>query len=415
MLVLDISFVSQSIGIFSHKLPSLKLLCKCSSAAHLGLFRNQHQDASSSSSFPSESYDIVINGGGIVGFSFLTALKTSRFLSKKRILLIEQQSPPKHANVDIDLQDSSKDRIFSNRVSAITNASRQFFKQLDIWSSLEPHSKTVNGMYVWADYYRNSIDFSSSSGETVCHIVENNRILNALHDQLNNNTPESLKVSYGQSVTDIEQRFVNDTLDILLKVKSNNSEEESKTIRTKLLIGCDGFKSLVRTKSTLPYFEHDLQQMGIVGTLQVDSPYKGNNIAFQRFVNSNSAVIALLPLDESHSSLVLAVQKKDYPSWMQLSEDDFIGKLNDELHREPTNLNPIERLTSTIIPSSLGKTSGSSQPPIIKSIVPGSRAAFPLGFGTTIPFLVGSIQSKTPLIQAITKRDNRVNTAIIGM
>nr|XP_027198049.1 uncharacterized protein LOC113792336 isoform X1 [Dermatophagoides pteronyssinus] len=294
-----------------------------------------------------EAYDIVINGGGIVGFSMFAAIKSSPFLSAKRVLLIEQQSQPQPSSSAMQ-----ENRKFSNRVSAITLSSKQFFEQLKIWNSLLPYAKPVHAMYVWSNHYQNGINFGHDSPyeDEMCYILENTRMLQALHDQIESNSNPLQKISYKTSVVDINQDVdVRDSQATTIKLKIvdlEDTEQQQKSIQTRLLIGCDGYKSIVRSKSTLPYFEADLDQMGIVGTLEVETLNKDNSIAFQRFV-SDQLVIALLPLDECHSSLVLSVPKQSVQDWMKLSDQEFVSRLNNEIIREPKIQNPLDKLAST--------------------------------------------------------------------
>ena len=100
---------------------------------------------------------------------------------------------------------------------------------------------------------------------------------------------------------------------------------------------------------------------------------------------------------------------------MDLNDDEFVAQLNHTIIRETKVKSQLDKLASTFNLSGEGRNPMQSKhPPTIRSVVPGSRAAFPFAFGTTVPFLVGTIQSKVPLLQALTKRDNMVNTAIIG-
>ncbi|OTF69553.1 hypothetical protein BLA29_007208 [Euroglyphus maynei] len=251
----------------------------------------------------------------------------------------------------------------------------------------------------------------------MCYILENNRMLKALHDQIESNPNSLQQISYKTSVVDINQDVdVRDSQATTIKLKIVNLEDieqREKTIQTRLLIGCDGYKSIVRSKSTLPYFAAELDQMGIVGTLEVEPFNSDNGIAFQRFV-SDQLVIALLPLDECHSSLVLSVPKQSVQDWMKLSDQEFVSRLNNELIREPKIQSPLDKLASTFNVRQLYGNTQIRSPPTIRSVAAGSRAAFPLGFGTTIPFMVGTIQAKVPLLQALVNKDKRVNTAIIG-
>lgn len=53
-------------------------------------------------------------------------------------------------------------------------------------------------------------------------------------------------------------------------------------------------------------------------------------------------------------------------------------------------------------------------PPFITDVVPGSRAPFPLGFGTTVPRLVGTIQTGSFYVRDLLKKRDFANTVIMG-
>ena len=307
-----------------------------------------------------DSYDIVINGGGIVGFSFLAALKSLPHLSQKRVLLIEQQNEPKFkSSTEAEEDPLSENRTFSNRVSSLTAASKRFFEKLDVWhSSLEPFAKRVEGMHVWTDHYQNAVHFEDSSGgggqEATCYIVENHRMIRSLVERIR---ADQAEVAYSTSVQEIEQvkkevdddsSFRSEATSILLRLSPTSSFERSSSsvLQTKLLIGCDGFKSLVRSRSTLPYYAAELAQMGIVGTLQLESPFTDNSVAFQRFL-ADQLVIALLPLSPRHASFVLSVQSKDLDGWMSLADEDFVHRLNSEISRE-VRTGPVDRFAAEL-------------------------------------------------------------------
>lgn len=310
-----------------------------------------------------DSYDIVINGGGIVGFSFLAALKSLPHLSQKRVLLIEQQNEPKLKLESVD-DPHSEHRTYSNRVSSLTAASKRFFEELNVWRSLEPFSKRVDGMHVWTDHYQNAVHFEDSTNSNLdqsatCYIVENNRMIRSLVERIRK---DEAAVAYGTTVQEIDQVKVDDQdqgnpllseeTSILLKLSptstssSTPSTSEEKIIQTKLLIGCDGFKSLVRARSTLPYYAAEIAQMGIVGTVQLESPFTDNAVAFQRFI-TDQLVLALLPLSRTHSSFVLSVQTKDFQGWMSLGDEDFVHRFNTEISRE-MRTGPVDRLASEL-------------------------------------------------------------------
>ena len=104
---------------------------------------------------------------------------------------------------------------------------------------------------------------------------------------------------------------------------------------------------------------------------------------------------------------------------MQLSDKDFVHRLNSEITREHRS-GPIEQFASKFSQSFPGILQANQTPfhtripPIVNSIVAGSRASFPLGFGTTVPKLVGSIETTNFLVRDLQRKSGFANTVIMG-
>ena len=336
------------------------------------------------------NFDIVINGGGIVGFSTFLALKSSPFLRDKRICLIERQSKPNDELID------RKDN-FSNRVSSITTSSKKFLQQINVWKDFEDNAKPIKEFYVWSQKYRNAINFklNNTLGEQndenndICYVIENNRILSSLQSKVSRFEDN---VSYGTVVTDIKS----DTNSVEIETKCLKTDELNH-LKTRLLIGCDGFQSIVRQKSNLKNFEHDLEQMGVVGTIAVDSGVGNefNEIAFQRFVPFDGSVIALLPLSQEFCSFVWSSPKDSAKLLMEMTDNQFIDHMNDSLYMEPNSsesfTEKVDEVMTRFIPKQIfeNQTPRYSVPHVL-SVLPESRAMFPLKFSTTLPYLVGA-------------------------
>ncbi|CAG2106178.1 unnamed protein product [Medioppia subpectinata] len=334
-------------------------------------------------------YDIVINGGGIVGFSTLLSLNWSPFLRDRNICLIERQLETNVKSLD------RSDNQFSNRVSAITKSSQRFFERIGVWDQFKEFAKPVKEFYVWSHKYNNAINFTHDINDgnedngLVCYVIENNRILSSLQSKLNE---MHSNVFYETDVTDITSG------DNCLKIDTKSLKNDNKkSLRTKLLIGCDGFQSIVRQKSNLTNFEHDLEELAIVATLHV-SPGDGNvsnDIAFQRFVPLDNSVIGLLPLNQEFSSLVWSVPKELAKPMMEMSEQHFVDHLNDSLFIEGIQSSSLSSTLDDMISRFAPKQVFNQQIPRYSvphmiSVLPNSRAVFPLKFGTTLPYLVGS-------------------------
>ena len=359
---------------------------------------------------PSSEYDIVINGGGVVGFTLLAAINKSPFLREKKILLLEQQpkksptstkSSDKLTN-DEKLEISSFERKLSNRVSSLTLASKAFYEKINIWPEVEHLTKAASAMHVWSQNYNEGITFTprypglsdvvfpqtaDRSQDAVCHFIENHLLLSALERSVPN--PH---VRYGANVTDIAA----DGNKVNLVVGDG-----TEVISTNLLVGCDGYNSLVRRKSTIKSFEQKLDEKGIVGTVQMlpESEFDSNDVAYQRFLPEDGTVIALLPLTNNFSSFVISAPTRRADSLMSMSNDEFVNEFNNLLSASSRQQNILGSLSQFVDGTfkNVFKATGfrpgpppKANLPQVLTVVPDSRAAFPLGFATTVPSLVGS-------------------------
>ena len=346
-------------------------------------------------------FDIVINGGGIVGLTFLLNLQTSAILSRKRILLIEQQNQPKLAN-----HPSTGERVLSNRVSSLTEASRQCFERNGVWPEIDQYAKRIREMQIWSSDLAKAISFDTDdldggAPEGVCYILENGLILNALNRRLNHD-----QVLYSTNVVDLEEI---DGDRIGLYMQSRSESGQASRLTCSLLVGCDGFNSLVRQKSNLNYFNLPLEQSGVVGTVTMspsaENPH--NSISFQRFLPDRT-VVAILPLTDQESSFVISTSKEFAKQLVEMDEQRFVEQFNGLLDREveqdlPNLIRSLEQLAVKSLPASLIESTRNRILPRVSAVQSKSRAAFPLGFGTTLPGLVGGIRNSS-----------NINLSIIG-
>lgn len=360
-------------------------------------------------------YDLVINGGGIVGMLFLLYLQKSPTLKNLKVLMLEHM--PDRSSLPLkDLL--NQERRLSNRVSSFTIASKRLFQQLNIWNDIEPYIKPISSMHVWSFNYTNGVTFTPHKTsildnlfsyddrleedlqEVVCYILENNILISALRQAI-----DPSAIQFSTKLNSVQGADRNIYLNL-----GDGSE-----IETNLIVGSDGFDSFVRKASNLKQFSIDLDQDAIVGTIQVSkqSFADSNDVAYQRFVPHIQSVLAILPLTDNHASFVLSVPKEKSHSFMEMSDDAFVNLLNESLTREttPDPKSLLSTLTTTcdnlvnrILPQDKVRALlPRVNPPEILSIESESRACYPLHFGTTIPKMVGKI-----------KGSNHNNVVLIG-
>ena len=102
--------------------------------------------------------------------------------------------------------------------------------------------------------------------------------------------------------------------------------EDGTKIEPKLIIGSDGKQSMTRTSYGLETTGHSYGQKGLVCSVSTLQP---NEIAFQRFLKTGP--LALLPLWGSYSSIVWSCPDDMCKELQDLSEEEFIDRINNAL------------------------------------------------------------------------------------
>ncbi|KAK7069589.1 putative ubiquinone biosynthesis monooxygenase, partial [Halocaridina rubra] len=315
-------------------------------------------------------FDIVISGGGMVGFAMACAMGQSRRLSDRRILLLEG-APKKTWQLPEE---------FSNRVCALNRHTQKLFKKLGVWDRItNMRLQPVRRMQVWESCSEAMITFDETDEDgCVAHIVENDVILNAIKAQV----PDTVKVEYSSKIKGYS--LPKDT-----STRVNISLEDGRLLSTDLLIGADGMKSLVRETMGSRYLAWEYDQMGIVATLHLSEATE-NTVAWQRFLPTGP--VALLPLSDDRSSLVWSTTRENAKMLLKLSDEEFTDALNramwDDSKSDPRLQSVHERwmkILETFVPARGADVR--QLPSSISGVATKSRGAFPLGLGHSVMYV----------------------------
>lgn len=308
--------------------------------------------------------DICIVGGGIIGTLLASALAQSPYSQSKKIMLIEAG--------DLFQDCEIKEDFYSNRVSSITPTSADFFKQLGVWDKVK-RKRDYPDMQVWDARSTGSIDFNTCN--RIATIVENRLIQHALAESIKNS---SVQVLNKTRVEGIEYSS---------KEKPVVHLDRGMQVQCELLVGADGPMSKVRTFAGIKSSGWDYNQNGLVATVELTDSL--NNItAWQRFLPRGP--LAMLPLSDTHSSIVWTLDSKTASLVCKLAPSEFVTLLNAALNNPYQD---IEYLLNNITgdgkakvdfknESEWGNTryniSSPHQPPTVLSVQKDSRACFPL-------------------------------------
>lgn len=313
-------------------------------------------------------WDVIVSGGGMVGSALACALGHSKILAEKKILLLETS---KSTDYIIDPEK------YSNRVCALNPSTKSLFETFGAWEKIcSLRMKEVKKLQVWESSSDAMIAFQQPEmAKDVAFIVENDVILKSLMECLHTLSSRVHVLNGAKAVKlNLPTQEKDDLVSVIL--------HDGKILKTKLLVGADGLKSLVRTTMGTKYINWSYNQKGIVATLKLSEPTE-NVVAWQRFLPSGP--IALLPLTDDLCSLVWSVSLPVAERLMQMPDEEFVDALNKALW-DDGNMNTfaesavanLRSVLSTLCP---GHDTVRQLPPSILSVQEGSRAAFLLGLG----------------------------------
>ncbi|XP_064484990.1 ubiquinone biosynthesis monooxygenase COQ6, mitochondrial-like [Ornithodoros turicata] len=314
-------------------------------------------------------WDVVISGAGLAGAALACALGTSEVFAGKKVLLIERRT----------LRTEHEGNGWSNRVYALTPGSKTFLEELGVWKLL-PKSKmqAVNRMQVWESHSEAAITFDAVTPDgVVAYDVDLPNLMDALYKRLSQlpgvRVCSRVRVADYQLPT-LERKNLGDSCPpVKVRLQDGSCFEAS------MLVGADGFNSQVKKAMGVKSLQWNYNQKSIIATLQLAESVD-NSIAWQRFLPHG--VVALLPLDSEHTSLVWSLRADLADKLMKMDEDSFVDALNHSLSGAGKRNSIVDSVMSGV--SSTLKAVGLAPPGMqlpmrILRVTPGSRATFPLG------------------------------------
>lgn len=311
-----------------------------------------------------EHYDIIIGGGGLVGTTLAAALAANKTLADKKVLLLEGAPPFKGFSVS---------QPYANRVSAINKNSIALFESIGAWERMvNARVKPVKQMQVWESNSDALIQFQHDHfAQDVACIVENDLILDAVYAQLKEAAPNVLVRNLSR-ISDV--KLPADTGREVSEVSLQSGEK----FTCELIIGADGFNSLVRKQMGVDVFSLNYERMGLVATLEL-SEAADNSVAWQRFIPTGP--VAMLPLTDKLSSLVWSTTIPHAKELLNMPAEEFIDALNQAFCKEYPKSDLTDKALSTLN-SIMGRNLSTIRqyPPRVCGVFDKSRATFPLGF-----------------------------------
>lgn len=243
-------------------------------------------------------FDITIVGSGMVGATLACAIASE--ISDLSIAVIDTAAPIEKPAID----------SFDLRVSAITRASENIYRNIGAWNLIEElRVSPYRDMHVWDSKGNGVVHFDSAdlAEPTLGHIIENRVMQYALQQRLQ--TFDNITVI---APARCKKLIENEEQVVLLL-------EDDQVITTSLLVGADGSRSWVRQQANIMVRGWDYDQAALVTYVKTENPHQ--ETAWQRFMPTGP--LAFLPLQDGYSSIVWSTTPEHAEQLKNMDEAEF--------------------------------------------------------------------------------------------
>lgn len=238
---------------------------------------------------------VIIIGAGPAGLSLACSLSGTNL----QITLIERQTI-----------ESLSSPFYDGREIALTHSSKKILENLNVWKSIPAktispikEAKVLDGNSSYIMHF----DTSEVKKNVLGYLVSNHHIKKALYKITK--TKKNITIIPNTDVTHIKQR--NESIQIRCS--------DNKKIEASLAIAADSRFSEIRHKMNIAASINNFKQTAIV--CQMSHELNHENIAYECFFYGET--LAVLPLINNTSSIVLTCSKEKSDTLMNLEKKDF--------------------------------------------------------------------------------------------
>ncbi len=259
---------------------------------------------------PSEHYDIVVVGGGLVGASFALHLDAALVDTDCSVLVVEAVSPGDHDN-----QPS-----FDARSTALSWGSRTLFEAMGIWSQLHQVVTPIETIQVSDQGHLGTTELhhSEQAVEALGYVVENRELGTILNQGLESSSRIQFLAPARISSIRPEAEGMSFTI--------QHGESELQC-NASLVVLADGGRSPICQQLGIQQSSTNYDQSAVISNIAVQNPH--DNMAFERFTRAGP--LAVLPLasyeSQNRCSLVWTVESGGENELLQCDEATFIARL----------------------------------------------------------------------------------------
>ncbi|MEO1299994.1 MAG: FAD-dependent hydroxylase [Cyanobacteria bacterium J06636_16] len=243
-------------------------------------------------------YDVIVVGGGIVGLTLASALRSSGL----KLGIVEAQTPT---------QAASRERAY-----AFSLTSAEIFQKLGLWSEVSPRITHFDRVCLSDADHPTVVNFRPQNLGTaaVYHAAEHRVLMEALQASLvdcptiDYLAPAELKsVEYG---ADGAQCII-------------TQGDQMLTCSADLVVAADGARSRLRQQADIPTFGWQYWQACITTVLEPEKSH--NNTAYERFWPSGP--FAILPLPGDRCQIVWTAPRAEAEAMLNLPPEQFMTEL----------------------------------------------------------------------------------------
>lgn len=247
-----------------------------------------------------DSCDITIVGGGLVGLSAALALQGSG----QTIKVIESSSlhHPESGGLNA-------------RSIAVSYSSVQIFRALGVWQSIKKQAAAIRNIHVSSQGYWGVTRLSASELEldAMGYVIESRLLAASLLEKVE--ASDNIELLTGAQFESIE---TNDKSRVCYQFEGQHYQQLSS-----LAIIADGANSSAREQLGVEHDTVDYGQTAIITNLEFSKPVDA--MAYERFTEQGP--LAILPLGGKRYACVWTRNIEDAGALMQLDEAEFIDEL----------------------------------------------------------------------------------------
>jgi len=248
-----------------------------------------------------ESFDVAIVGGGMVGATLSVALAPLGL----RIALIEAIP-----------HDAAAQPSFDERSTALSNGSRRILETLGVWPEIGASATAIRKIHVsdQGHFGFARIDAAEQGLAAMGYVLPNRALGNALWPRLRSGA--GLRVYCPAEVGQITAGEAA----VALSIAAGGAQHQ---IDAKLIVAADGAQSMVRGAFGVAAQIRDYRQTAIITTILPQRFH--DNVAYERFTSSGP--LALLPLENGRCTLVLTLTPAMTQVAMAWSDREFLAEV----------------------------------------------------------------------------------------